>query len=87
MKLPKHECGLYLEHNPHKDVYETLEAFYLGDRWPSFVSEEAKQRSIDTNEIWTLRWYPLTPVGFYLVAAPSLEECLQFALEVESHNS
>ena len=82
--LPAHKCGLYIEHNAHLDVYQTV-----GERieeWkdressgPDWESEEAKARAIATNELWTIQWYPNTPVGFNWIAAPTLAELLTFA--------
>lgn len=39
----------------------------------NFTSPEEKQRCADTNTIWTLQWYPDTPVGFYVVHASTFE--------------
>lgn len=80
MKFPEHKCGLYLEHNANRDVYETVQQYLEEneDRW-QFKDEDSRQRSIDQNEIWTLQWYPDTPVGSYSVAAPTLEEVLALA--------
>ena len=82
MKLPDHKCGLYLEHNSHKDVYESAKDWMDGrfDLY-EWKDDESKQRAIDTDSIWTLQWYPDTPVGFYAVAAPTLEELIAFASE------
>lgn len=41
------------------------------------MSEEEKQKALDTGEIWTLQWYPETPVGFICVAASSLTVLLK----------
>jgi hypothetical protein len=68
--LPEHKCGLYLEHNAHKDVYETLEEFYdPGD----FVSEKEWLKAVKENSVWKLQWYPDTPIGFYIVCASTLD--------------
>lgn len=87
-KLPKHKCSLELTHNSHKDVYQTAEEWIKehnmrGDPL-GWESEKHKQRAIDTNEIWTLQWYPETRIGFYRVSAPTLEELLKFARRVEN---
>lgn len=77
MKLPEHKCGLYLEHNVHKDIYQdiiTAVSEIADDVW---VSLEEKQKALDTGELWTLQWYPNTPVGFYKVAAAGLEKLLE----------
>lgn len=84
MKLPEHKCGLFLQHNEHRDYYEDAE-YYINQHKDQYEwkSEEHKKRAIETDEIWTLQWYPNTPIGFLAVAAPTLEELLEFANEDE----
>jgi len=81
MKFPKHDCGLYLTHNEHKDNYESAEEWIscgeLG-RAALFESEEHAQRAIETGEVWQLQWYPDTPVGCWRAAAPTLQELLDY---------
>jgi hypothetical protein len=67
--LPEHKCGLYLEHNTHKDVYETIEEHY-DPRY--FVSDEEWTKAVELNSVWRLQWYPNTPVVFYVVCASTL---------------
>jgi hypothetical protein len=81
--FPPHECGLYLNHNEHRDYYQSVEDWLGGlehlqddDVWGT---PEAKQRAIDTDEVWRLQWYPNTPVGFNVVCAPTLDEVLELA--------
>jgi hypothetical protein len=76
MKLPEHKCGLHLEHNVHKNYYETAESYIRDYGMHVWKDEASKQRAIDTDSIWTLQWYPDTPIGFYAIAAPTLEELL-----------
>jgi hypothetical protein len=83
MKFPKHECGLHLTHNQHKDFYEDI-SDYIQREPECFKDAASIARAIDTNEIWELQWYPTTPVGFFKVAAPTIEEVIALALEVES---
>jgi len=76
--LPEHKCGLYLENNAHKDVYETIENYYQfldDDQW---VSSEEKAKAIETDNVWTLQWYPDTPIGFHKIGASSLEAIQQY---------
>lgn len=74
MKLPRHACGLYLEHNSHKDVYETVaQAVAREENNHHWVSPEERQRAIDTNEMWSLQWYPDTPIGFHRLQASTWE--------------
>ena len=85
MKLPEHKCGLTLEHNDCRNVYMTVRKMI--EEWQDttmedlyqWESDEHKQRAIDTNEIWTLQWYPDNPVGFFAIAAPTLDELLAYA--------
>ncbi len=79
--LPQHACGLSLEHNAHKNVYDSAEQWVADNVWCNWKDEDAKARAIATDSIWTLQWYPDTPIGFYAVAAPTLDELLAFANE------
>ena len=72
--LPPHKCGLYLEHNAHKDVYYTVEQHYNPD---DFVSMDEWDKAVREDSVWTLQWYPVTPIGFHLIAASSLEAIQQ----------
>lgn len=81
--LPAHKCGLCIEHNQHRNDYQTVAA-WLEDRealgtGPNWVSAEERQRAIDTGEVWEIQWYPQTPVGFYHVAASTLAAALKAA--------
>jgi hypothetical protein len=82
IQLPAHKCSLSIEHNPHRDYYETLTDHIEGAGSMNWANDEAKQRAIDTDEIWIIQWYPETPVGCYVVAAPTLEEALALANSV-----
>ncbi len=82
-KFPDHAASLHLTHNQHKAYYLTVaqsiegEDFgYTDDCW---VSEEEKQKAIETNDCWTLQWYPNTPTGFNMLSASSLEALLKSA--------
>jgi hypothetical protein len=80
MIFPVHKCGLYLEHNVHRDYYQPLME-WIAEREieKEFETPEAMQRAIDTDECWTLQWYPDTPVGSCFVVAPTLAEVLRLA--------
>lgn len=78
IKLPEHKCGLYISHNAHINSYQNIDE-YIDFIDPDWKNEEHKQRCIDTNEIWQMRVYPDTPVGSYVIAAPTLDELLDFA--------
>jgi len=81
--FPPHKAGLYLTHNEHLDYYETAEIWITarekrGDM-ADWSSPDARQRCIDSNEVWVLHWYPTSPVGFEHIAGPTLEEVLEAA--------
>ena len=85
--FPKHNFGLYLTHNEHRDCSMTA-AEYLADCETrecaaNWIDDTDKRRAIETDEIWELQWYPRTSISFYRVAASSLDNLLAFALEVE----
>jgi hypothetical protein len=82
MKFPEHKCGLYLSHNPHRDVYEGPQGYYPDAE--DFVSPEDRQKCFDTDDIWELQWYPDTPIGFYRVIGSSLELVMAEALRIEA---
>jgi hypothetical protein len=82
MKLPEHKCGLYLQHNQYRDYYQSPAEWIEDHDVYDWKDEASKQAAIDSSSIWTLQWYPETPIGFYAIAAPTLEEVLEFAAEV-----
>lgn len=79
--LPKHSVSLTIEHNPHKLNYESVEV-YLSRSLVVFRSERDKDEAIALDELWTLQWYPDTPVGFQSIAAQRLYDLLVFAQSV-----
>jgi hypothetical protein len=80
MKFPKHEAALMLCHNDHKNSYMSVsEAIANEDHgYTNWVSEEQKQKAIQTNDCWYIQWYPDTPVGSYDVAAADLYVLLEY---------
>lgn len=83
IEWPQHKASLTLTHNDHKSYYksvaEAIEDCDFGYQEPNWVNEEQKQKAIDTNECWTLQWYPETPVGFHLLTAADLDVLLEAA--------
>lgn len=79
MDLPKHKASLTICHNDHKDIYESAEQWIVNNEWCDWKNDEDKQRAIATDSIWTIQWYPDTPVGFIAIAAPTLAELLEWA--------
>ncbi len=89
MKFPMHECGLYLEHNEHRDVYMKLAEFEKeqnechNGNYFDWVSEEQRQLALEHNSFWRLQWYPDTPISFYIASAYDLDVLLRFACQGE----
>lgn len=81
--FPRHECGLHLTHNNHKDYYETVEQYFENPWMNGDISTEEKQKMIDTNEVWELQWYPDTPVSFYKVLGSTFEGVCKEAVELQ----
>lgn len=87
IQFPKHDCSLSLTHNQHKDYYMTvIEAIRDQDhgyRIGNWVSDEQQQKAIDTNDYWTLQWYPKTPNTFHIVSAADLDVLLAHVMKEE----
>ena len=83
--FPIHRCGLYLTHNAHKDVYETIQA-YLDRHEGTWISPEEKEQAILANDVWELQWYPDTPIGFYHLLGASLDAILKAAKDIEAND-
>lgn len=62
--------------------YMTVADFIDDERFQTdWVSEAEKARAVETNSIWTLQWYPDTPIGSYSVSASSLLGLLEHVFE------
>lgn len=85
-ELPTHEASLTLVHNDHKNNYltvaEAIEQEVFGYTEECWVSEAERLRAIESNDCWSLQWYPNSPVGFYILAAHSLDALLEAAKKV-----
>ena len=81
MKWPRHKASLTLTHNQHKDYHltvpEAIEAREPG--YVEWVSDEQRQKAINTNDCWVLQWYPDTPIGSHVLAAADLDVLLDAA--------
>lgn len=73
--LPAHKASLTLTHNNHLDYYRTVEQEFENDTYYDEESfpEGEREKCIAANELWTLHWYPHTPVGFSVIHASTLE--------------
>lgn len=85
MDFPKHNCGLHLSHNQHKDYYQTLENYleeqgFSKEDWVDGEEEVAMR----TGEIWVLQWYPNTPVSFIRKCASNLDVLLEVSCKIDA---
>jgi hypothetical protein len=67
----------HLEFNGQLGNYESLqEAIELKDDCidrEDWVSDAEYEKALATNTMWSLQWYPRTPIGFIKIQASSLE--------------
>lgn len=62
--------------------------FYGGGRSDDrieWASEEERLKALRENSVWTIQWYPDTPVGFNCVGASTFEVAASFALSKATH--
>lgn len=86
MNFPRHACSLTLTHNGHKDYYETIEEWEESKNKSgevSWVNEEERTKAFAHGDVWEIQWYPRTPIGFYSLAASSLDILLAAAVKVQ----
>lgn len=75
----------------HACNYATAQRYH--DEWGQYgagnndarikwVSEEERQKAIRENSVWTIQWYPNTPIGFNCVGASTFETAAKYALSM-----
>ncbi len=70
--IPAHAAGATIQHNDHLGSYRTVaEQETDMPEWfdGAWVSEESRQFALEHNELWSVQWYPRSPVGFENVCA------------------
>jgi len=82
MKLPKN-MGLIIQHNEHKIIYCSIKEYFNTYAYfsESDISPDEYEKCQELDELWSIRWYPITPISFYIVFASTLEKCLELANE------
>ena len=57
---------------------------YTGDEddFIAWASNDERLKAIGQNSVWTIQWYPDTPIGSYCVGASSLSVALLAAVRV-----
>jgi hypothetical protein len=70
--------SVHVDFNPHKDFYESAEN-YFGN-----FMDQSQLEGVDlSKDIWTVQFYPHTPIGFYQLIGNDLEELLDLALKID----
>jgi hypothetical protein len=77
--LPVHEGGVTLTHNDFNAYNQSVKRFMDEDDHYDWESDEAKRLAIETAEVWTLQWYPESPISFHSIAAPTLHDLMRIA--------
>ena len=77
--LPPHKAALFITHNQYKNYYDSVELWISENDWCEWENDAAVQIAIETSEVWTIQWYPVTPCGFCGVGAPTLADAIRFA--------
>jgi len=67
------------DYNGHMSSYMSIEEYFedcleKSDEW---VSDEERDKAIASNSVWSLHWYPNTPIGSYKILSHSLETGLK----------
>lgn len=82
IQWPTHKGSMDITHNQHKGYYETIERAIASGTYDrsDFPDAAEIERAIATDSVWSIQWYPDTPVGFCRVCAATLSRALQEAL-------
>jgi hypothetical protein len=73
-----HHAANYVTAEGWRDEF----GFYRGDDKDSiqWASDDERVKAIANNSVWTIQWYPQTPVGFCCVGASTFEAAALAAL-------
>ena len=84
MLLGRCKCGVYIDVNGHRDVYEAVKErleWYGGLECPPDIDEETRAKILRTDTIVDLHFYPDTPIGSYHIVSYSLDAALDRAMK------
>jgi hypothetical protein len=79
----EHTCFHLTFNDEHAVNYMTAADYFEGSPdWDyGWISPEEREKAIANNSVWTLQWYPDTPVGFLLMRASTAAAVLAAALK------
>lgn len=81
--LPAYKAGMHLTHNNHLANGTTVaqdiaDGIIAEDDW---VSPEEELKAVETNEMWSICWYPDGPFTFRYYCASTFEALMQKVAE------
>jgi|GEM_PF-2417089 len=75
------KASVTLEANDHKSCYQTVQQF-MEDEEGAEVDSDVLQKMIDADTVIRLQFYPLTPIGFYVIYHYDVEQAVEQALSI-----
>ncbi len=79
MQLPKH-TSISIEHNTHKTYYLTIKEYIEEYSRILKIDDKEYKTCLEKNEIWIIIWYPKASDSCKMVAASTLERCIETSL-------
>jgi len=81
------KASITVEVNDHRSCYQTVQQF-MEDEDDAEIEPEVLKKMIDTDTMIRLQFYPLTPIGFYVIYHYDVEQAIEQALTIlkEKHD-
>ena len=83
-QFPRH-LSLHIQHNEHKGYYQSAAEWAAENderQYAQWATDDERAKAIAEDSIWTVQWYPDTPVGFHCVAASTLAAAVACTVEI-----
>ena len=80
--LAKCKCGVYFTANEHKDIYEAAGQWLADCDETKDTDKEIIDEMIRRDTIYTLQFYPNTPIGSYKILHYDYDELIKQAEEI-----
>jgi hypothetical protein len=78
--IQKCKCGVHLSVNKHRDYHETVEQYFIKNKYLEDVDKDVFEKMKELNTIIELHYYPDTPIGFYNIFHYDLQMAIDEAL-------
>jgi hypothetical protein len=78
--FPPHHL-LYITHNGHRSNYESINDYLNEDYIKNNISYEEAQKCLESDSIWEIQLYPITPISFFKTIASTYEKAIDLMLE------